>query len=51
MLSYLFNQIRLHTVDVDIIEATEDIALVKAIAQGENTEPVSREAIFKILSQ
>ena len=34
-----------------IIEAMEDIALVKAIEEGENTEPVSREAIFKILSQ
>ena len=34
-----------------IIEAMEDIGLVKAIAKGENTEPVSREAIFKILSQ
>ncbi|MBA2749416.1 MAG: hypothetical protein H0U45_11935 [Tatlockia sp.] len=34
-----------------IIEAMEDIGLAKAIAKGENTEPVSREAIFKILSQ
>ena len=34
-----------------IIEAMEDIGLVKAIAKGENTEPVSREGIFKILSQ
>lgn len=34
-----------------IVEAMEDIALVKAIAKGENTELVSREAIFKILSQ
>ncbi len=34
-----------------IIEAMEDIALVKAIEEGENTETVSREAIFKILSQ
>lgn len=34
-----------------IVEAMEDIALVKAIKEGENTEPVSREAIFKILSQ
>lgn len=33
------------------VEAMEDIALVNAIAEGENTEPVSREAIFKILSQ
>lgn len=34
-----------------IVEAMEDIALVKAIEEGENTETVSREAIFKILSQ
>ena len=34
-----------------IIEAMEDIGLAKAIAKGENTEPVSREGIFKILSQ
>ena len=34
-----------------IIEAMEDIGLVKAIEEVENTEPVSREAIFKILSQ
>ena len=33
-----------------IIEAMEDIGLVKAIEEVENTEPVSREAIFKILS-
>lgn len=30
----------------DIIE---DIAMEKAIAEGENTEKVSRESIFKIL--
>jgi hypothetical protein len=30
-------------------EIIEDIALEKAIKEGENTEPVSREAIFKIL--
>jgi hypothetical protein len=29
-----------------IIEAMEDIALVKAIEEGENTETVSRENIF-----
>ena len=29
----------------------EDIALEKAIQEGENTEPVSREAIFKILGR
>ena len=34
-----------------VVEAMEDIALVKAIKEGENTETVSREAIFKILSQ
>ena len=34
-----------------IIEAMEDIGLTKASAKGENTEPVSREGIFKILSQ
>ena len=34
-----------------IVEAMEDIALVKAIEEGESTENVSREAIFKILSQ
>jgi hypothetical protein len=34
-----------------IVEAMEDIALVKAIEEGENTEVVSREAIFDILSQ
>lgn len=34
-----------------IFEAMEDIALAKAIEEGENTETVSREAIFKILNQ
>lgn len=34
-----------------IIEAMEDIALVKAIEEGKSTEIVSREAIFKILNQ
>lgn len=34
-----------------IIEAMEDICLAKAIAQGENNDSVSRETIFKILSQ
>lgn len=32
-----------------LTEFIEDIALEKAIQEGENTEPVSREAIFKIL--
>jgi hypothetical protein len=34
-----------------ILEVVEDIALLKAIEEGEDTETVSREAIFKILSQ
>ena len=34
-----------------IAEVMEDIALAKAIEEGENTEPVSRETIFKILGQ
>jgi hypothetical protein len=32
-----------------LTEAIEDIALAKAIQEGENTEKVGREAIFKIL--
>lgn len=32
-----------------LTEIIEDIALEKAIEEGENTEPVSREAIFEIL--
>jgi hypothetical protein len=32
-----------------IAEALEDIALVKAIDEGKDSEPVSREAIFEIL--
>jgi Fe2+ transport system protein B len=31
-----------------LAEIIEDIALEKAIKEGENTESVSREAIFKI---
>ncbi|PSB06117.1 hypothetical protein C7B76_30150 [filamentous cyanobacterium CCP2] len=34
-----------------IIEAMEDIALAKAMEKGENTEPVSRDAIFKTLQE
>jgi hypothetical protein len=34
-----------------IVEAMEDIALAKAIEEGENTENASREDIFKLLSQ
>jgi Asp-tRNA(Asn)/Glu-tRNA(Gln) amidotransferase C subunit len=30
-------------------EIIEDIAMERAIQEGEETEPVSREAIFKIL--
>jgi hypothetical protein len=30
-------------------EVIEDIAMEKAIAEGENTENVSRESIFKLL--
>lgn len=32
-----------------LAEIIEDIALEKAIKEGEDTEPVSREAIFKLL--
>ena len=32
-----------------LAEIIEDIDLEKAIKEGEQTEPVSREAIFKIL--
>jgi len=31
------------------VEVIEDIALVRAIQEGENTEPVSRQEIFKLL--
>jgi hypothetical protein len=34
-----------------IVEAMEDIALAKAIEEGENTKNASREDIFKLLSQ
>jgi hypothetical protein len=34
-----------------LAEIIEDIALEKAIQEGENTEPVSREAIFNILGR
>jgi hypothetical protein len=34
-----------------VVEAIEDIALAKAIEEGESTQTVDREAIFKILSQ
>jgi hypothetical protein len=34
-----------------VAEALEEIALAKAIEEGETTELVSREAIFKILEQ
>jgi len=32
-----------------LAEIIEDVAFEKAIQEGEDTEPVSREAIFKIL--
>lgn len=32
-----------------LAEALEDMGLEKAIKEGENTEPVGREAIFKLL--
>lgn len=32
-----------------LTEILEDMALEKAIKEGENTEPVAREAIFKML--
>ncbi len=34
-----------------IVEAMEDVALAKAIEEGQKTDLVSRDAIFKILSQ
>jgi hypothetical protein len=34
-----------------LVEIFEDIALEKAIEECENTEPVSREAIFNILGR
>ena len=32
-----------------IIEALEDIALIRAIREGENTETVSKQEVFNIL--
>jgi len=32
-----------------LVEVIEDIAMVRAIQEGENTEPVSRQEIFKLL--
>jgi hypothetical protein len=34
-----------------LVEAMEEVALVKAIEEGESTEIVDRETIFKILGQ
>jgi hypothetical protein len=34
-----------------ITEALEDIAMIKAIDEGKDSEPVSRETIFGILEQ
>lgn len=33
-----------------LVEALEDIGLSRAIEEGENSESVSREEIFKVLS-
>ena len=33
-----------------LFEAVEDIALIKAIKEGENSQAVDREEIFKILN-
>ena len=32
-----------------LVEAMEDLAMIHAIQDGEETDPVSREEIFKIL--
>lgn len=32
-----------------LVEVIEDIALVRAIQEGESTEPVSRQEIFRLL--
>ena len=32
-----------------LVEAMEDLALIHAIQQGEETEPVSRDEVFSIL--
>jgi hypothetical protein len=34
-----------------LAEVIEEIALENAIKEGENTEPVSRDAIFKLLER
>ena len=34
-----------------IAEALEDIAIIRAIDEGKDSEPVSRDAIFAILEQ
>lgn len=34
-----------------ITEALEDIAMIKAIDEGKDSEPVSRDTIFSILEQ
>ena len=34
-----------------IAEALEDIAMIKAIDEGKDSDPVSRDAIFAILEQ
>ena len=32
-----------------LLEAMEDLAMIHAIQEGEDTEPVSRDEVFKIL--
>jgi len=32
-----------------LVEAMEDLAMIHAIQEGEETEPVSRDEVFKIL--
>jgi len=32
-----------------LVEAMEDLAMIHAIQQGEETEPISREEVFTIL--
>ena len=32
-----------------LVEAMEDLAMIRAIEQGEETEPVSRDEVFSIL--
>ncbi len=34
-----------------MVEIIEDLALLKAIKEGEDTEPVSREEVFQVLER